>query len=268
MEDFFNCLRSRGFERTDEPLPSDSRRIVVHGVGGSGKTSLIEAFAIANEWVRAYTLTSHERFDISGRGISQYKGQPIDEKLWTILDEYGQTDNPETLPPFNVLATDPYQAFRCQPLRAHFVSLRSYRVPHHIAQAITQYTGFPIEAAGTDLHEGKYTVGPWTDKLRQQILVEDGEIHYQLSRRQCPHKLITDAIGEQWPTVTVVFDRSISPESARPLRCLFYIAATRSSNELNIRTYVPTRTPGLIKASLPHTSCRLCCRPRDLPSEN
>lgn len=217
----FAHLSAAGFTRT--PRDSTTKPIVIHGVPGSGKTTLIKEL-LTKPGVEVYTCGPAYGDTLWSKGavpLSDYSGSTC----YTILDEY-QLAPVGVLSNFSALFGDPYQgSTRLEP---HFVKSISHRVPRPICTFLTNL-GFQISGLreGTVLQLPLFSTKPQspTPKVLHLGPVSSALTH---SHGVCSSST-TDVQGQEFDHVTLVCHSSELKDRAQ-----LYVAATRSLNSLHI----------------------------------
>lgn len=221
LTDLYSSLLSAGFHRTNN---STLIPIVIHGVPGCGKSTLIKQIVEKGD-VEAYTLGAAYGDTLTHAGVRHLTDKPAASTArLRILDEY-QLGPPGKLLGFNVLFGDPYQG----PLRlpAHFVKRESHRVPRVIADHLRNALNFEL----TGRTEGVLvTRGTSIDSPIEGVIFHLGKVSKQLTHSHGLCSLHpTEASGLEFPEVTLVYHSSELKE-----RDFFYIAATRAKNKLTL----------------------------------
>lgn len=214
-----SVLLSRGFQRTREPI---SFPIVVHGVPGCGKTSLI--YHILEEPLfSAQSYGETKPPNLAGIGI-QKAPSPLGCGF-NILDEYLSG---ELFDSFDVVLSDPYQNSR-PVLRAHYCNNISHRVGPSVCGFLNKF-GYEISSArekDTLLRFGDI----FKDRVVGQIIAFEPKAIELLDWHNAPYKKPCEVRGAEFEKVTFV---SASKDLFAVNCADLYISLTRATDELLI----------------------------------
>lgn len=221
-------LTNSGFERTTQTLEEP---IVVHGVPGCGKSTLIKDLLNHHSTI-AYTLGVPYGRSLAHAGVRHYS--QVDRKFrdfeTRVLDEY-QLGEGEEFKNFTVVFGDPFQGtFQ---LTAHFTKRVSHRVPRQICQFLRTYH---YDIIGE--REGELNFPPiFASNARGPIgeVIHLGPISRQLTRAfGICSKSPKEVQGLEFNKVTLVYHSS----ELQSNRELFFVAVTRTNYLLNVLTDV------------------------------
>nr|QYF50168.1 MAG: putative helicase [Yunnan alphaflexivirus] len=216
-----SLIVSFGFIRTDILL---TLPIVVHGVPGCGKSTLIKSL-IKHRTVSARTLGAPYGCNLLTNGVTTHLvSSPQLSNEVTILDEY-QLGDASVSAGFTLLFGDPFQGtFRKAP---HYIKELSHRVPRPIADFLVT-RGYQIRGE----REGSLTTkNPYNSQQGNPTagtLLHLGRISQSLTHSHglCS-KHPTEVAGLEFDTVTVVYHSSEIAD-----REAFFVACTRPTSTL------------------------------------
>lgn len=216
-------LIRNNFVRTNTPT---SLPIVIHGVPGSGKSSIIKRLIASNKF-QAFTLGAPYGQNLEHAGVPTFGTDIAKPATATtlILDEY-QLGDANVVSNFSVLFGDPFQGtFR---LPAHYTNATSFRVPRPVCDWLSRCS-FSIR--GTK--PGKLTSQPPFVKGRHGSPVQGQAIHLGEISKALLHshgicsRHPRELRGLEFNTVTLVYHSSEKLDRAD-----FYVAATRALEHL------------------------------------
>nr|ALP45896.1 triple gene block protein 1 [Cherry green ring mottle virus] len=219
MEVVSDLLLDAGFVRTAFAL---SFPIVVHGVPGCGKSTLVRKFLDLEDF-HAQTFGVSKPTNLSGRGVEKAPA-PL-QSGFNILDEYLSGPYGEG---FDLFLSDPYQNFR-KPLTAHYINSCTYRFGPSVCQFLNKL-GFEIESAkkeDTELIFGKIFGGT----IRGEIICFEKEVEELLRSRSASFHHPCDLRGAEFDDVTFISAHTDLQEIVGPD---LYVALTRAKKSLTI----------------------------------
>ncbi|APG31851.1 TGBp1 [Arachis pintoi virus] len=216
-------LITAGFTRTNQPL---AYPIVVHGVPGCGKSTLIKTL-IEIVGFKAATTTQPYGRTLSSCGVTSHPLEDHQRATIRILDEY-QNVAPTEWEKYQVLIGDPFQGPYSSV--AHYVKATSHRVPKQVADF--------LRARSFDIYSDKEgsltTTNPYSPKVAQQFqnatILHLGPISKQLLQsHSVPSICWKEFAGQEDRSVTLVYHSTELQE-----RTGFYVAATRALENLTL----------------------------------
>ncbi|QCY52825.1 triple gene block protein 1 [Euonymus yellow mottle associated virus] len=230
MDKFVSLLTEFEFQRTREPISSD-RPLVIHGVAGCGKSTLVLKFLRLEPSASAFTSAKESARNLLGRQIEPITSLPaeIPNDRILLLDEYPKANlrDPWNLKSFQVLLCDPLQ-FQEQVLPAHYISNVSKRFGKNTCDLLKAKLDITCSSSRFDsvTEASCYEVDP-----EGHVIGLDTDICH-LARQ---HSLSTDdptnCLGQTYPTVTVL---SCEASLKHVPQHLAYIALTRHRTKLII----------------------------------
>lgn len=218
-------LTSQGFERTNYPL---SFPLVVHGVPGCGKSTLIKTLLVDTN-TAARTCGTPYGTTLQHPGVLATRDHPIAPSIdRRILDEYQLADT-RSISAFNVLFGDPYQGpFRLPP---HYCKSLSHRVPKPVCEFL-RTRGFDI----TGERSGRVTTAnPYSPELNNTDWLKHTILHLGPASAALTHshaicsRSPAEVQGLEFENTTVVYHSSEKTQTVP-----FYVCCTRSSQSLTL----------------------------------
>nr|AKN20443.1 triple gene block protein 1 [Cherry rusty mottle associated virus] len=219
MEAAHTSLLDAGFSRTSFSL---SFPVVVHGVPGCGKSTLVKRLLDIEDF-NAQSYGVVKPTTLAGRGVEKAL-QPL-QSGFNILDEYLSGPSYEG---FDLLLSDPYQNFR-KPLTAHFINSCTYRFGNSVCEYLNKL-GFEIQSKrerDTELIFGHIFGG----KIRGEIICFEKEVEELLNSHSAKYHHPCNLRGAEFEHVTFITAHSDLQEIVGPD---LYVALTRASESLTI----------------------------------
>nr|APG31856.1 TGBp1 [Arachis pintoi virus] len=216
-------LTAAGFTRTNQPL---AYPIVVHGVPGCGKSTLIKTL-IDTIGFKAATTTQPYGKTLSSCGVTSHPLEDCQRTTIRILDEY-QNVAPTEWERYQVLIGDPFQGPYSS--IAHYVKATSHRVPKPVANF--------LRARDFDIHSDKEgsltTTSPYSPKVARQFqnttVLHLGPISKQLLQSHSVSSTCwKEFAGQEDQSVVLVYHSTELQD-----RTGFYVAATRALKDLTL----------------------------------
>lgn len=219
MECIYGRLLDANFSRTSFPI---SFPVVVHGVPGCGKSTLIKSLLDSAEFsAQSYGVVRPT--NLAGRGVEKAL-QPL-QPGFNVLDEYLSGPSYEG---FDLLLSDPYQNFR-KPLTAHFINSCTYRFGVSVCKFLNKL-GFEIESRrekDTELIFGKVFGG----EIRGEIICFEPEVEEILRKHSAKFHHPCNLRGAEFDHVTFITAHKDLQEIVGPD---LYVSLTRATESLTI----------------------------------
>nr|UCJ00422.1 triple gene block 1 [Cherry necrotic rusty mottle virus] len=219
MECIYSRLLDANFSRTSFPI---SFPVVVHGVPGCGKSTLIKSLLDSAEFsAQSYGVVRPT--NLAGRGVEKAL-QPL-QPGFNVLDEYLSGPSYEG---FDLLLSDPYQNFR-KPLTAHFINSCTYRFGVSVCKFLNKL-GFEIESRrekDTELIFGKVFGG----EIRGEIICFEPEVEEILRKHSAKFHHPCNLRGAEFDHVTFITAHKDLQEIVGPD---LYVSLTRATESLTI----------------------------------
>nr|UTM72619.1 triple gene block protein 2 [Banmivirus BanMMV]UTM72629.1 triple gene block protein 2 [Banmivirus BanMMV]UUL90892.1 triple gene block protein 2 [Banmivirus BanMMV] len=210
-------IENFGFTATDSPITS---QIVIHGVAGSGKSTLTKELAKDTNF-NVVNILSKEEFNLAGQFIS--KSLATFENKINVLDEYLAVNSHEG---FQVLLADPFQ-YKKKPYPANYIKNKSHRFKKELIPILSEISiELEAEKEGLEVVKGSaYEIEP----EGQIISVEEDVSEYvekhglQVHNSNCVQ-------GQEFEVVTFYHNKDLRELN----RSEVYIALTRVKTKLKI----------------------------------
>nr|WAB21253.1 triple gene block protein 2 [Banmivirus BanMMV] len=217
VEKLKNLIEANGFLATGNDIID---KIIIHGVAGSGKSTLTKALA-EDESYNVVNVLSKEEFDLAGRYIKK-EIVTFDNKI-NVLDEYLSIDCHDG---FQVLLADPFQ-YKKTPYPANYIKKKSHRFKKELIPLLLEI-GIEAEAEKEGLHIIKGSAYEKEPKGKI-IAIEDDVIEYVLKHGLsiCYPSCVQ---GQEFGIVTFYHCKELRELERSEL----YIALTRVKDELRI----------------------------------
>nr|WAB21358.1 triple gene block protein 2 [Banmivirus BanMMV] len=217
LENLKQLIESFGFAATNNPITD---RIIIHGVAGSGKSTLTRELVKDCNFNVVNSL-SDEKFDLVGQYI---KNKPIAlENKINVLDEYLSVDSHEG---FQVLLADPFQ-YTKKPYLANYIKKKSHRFRKELVPILFEL-GISVEAEGVGLNitrDSAYNVEP-----KGRIICIEEEVAKYVFGHGLDICYPCCVQGQEFEVVTFYHKRELKELSRSDL----YIALTRVKKELRL----------------------------------
>nr|QVD99721.1 triple gene block protein 2 [Banmivirus BanMMV] len=217
VERLKQLIESSGFIATSNIITD---KIVIHGVAGSGKSTLTKKLAELDEFNVVNTL-SKEEIDLSGQYIK--KDLVTFENKVNVLDEYLSVDCHKG---FQVLLADPFQ-YRKKPYKANFVKNISHRFKRELIPILSEI-GINIEATeeGLEILRGSaFEIEP-----KGKVIAIETEVAEYVSKHGLEVHNSSCIQGQEFDAVTFYHAKELKELERSEL----YTALTRVKKELRI----------------------------------
>nr|WAB21283.1 triple gene block protein 2 [Banmivirus BanMMV] len=217
LENLKQLIKNSGFVATDNPITD---RIVIHGVAGSGKSTLTREL-IKDSNFNVVNALSDEKFNLIGQYIKK-ELIAFEDKI-NILDEYLSVDHHEG---FQVLLADPFQ-YTQKPYLANFIKKQSHRFKRELVPILSEL-GIEVEAeeAGLGITRGSaYDIEP-----KGQVICIEEEVAKYVSEHGLNVCYPRCVQGQEFEVVTLYHKRNLQELNRSDL----YIALTRVKKELRL----------------------------------
>nr|WAB21303.1 triple gene block protein 2 [Banmivirus BanMMV] len=217
LEKLKQLIESSGFVATNNPITD---RIIIHGVAGSGKSTLTKEL-IKDSNFNVVNALSDEKFDLVGRYISK---EPIAlaGKI-NVLDEYLSVDNHEG---FQVLLADPFQYIH-KPYPANYIKKESHRFKKELVPILLELgIEVEVEKEGLNIIKGSaYDIEP-----EGQVICVEEEVAEYVSKHGLEIHHPRCVQGKEFEVVTFYYKEELKELDRSDL----YIALTRVKKELRL----------------------------------
>ena len=220
LEYLVNLLDFYGFSRTSR---SFSLPLVIHGVAGCGKSTIISKVSCAYPKLISASFSPQLIDPDSGRRQSAVDGSTVD-----LLDEYLAGINPTVrLAKF----CDPLQ-YDCQsPEEPHYRALHSHRFCPATAQLLNKIFGCHITSKLTTSATIRFA-DAFAEDPEGQVITFEPELESLLTAHGCPTTPVADLWGRNIPYVSV-YTSSID-YALENYRSSLFLALTRHQKQLLI----------------------------------
>ena len=226
MECLLSLLKDFGFVRTNLPL---SKPLVIHGVPGCGKTSLLVKFKNLIPNSRIITFGAESLEGLGGVVIEKVPADSYSEGFSEehFLDEYLCSNKVHS----SCLAVfaDPYQ-YRRTCLDAHYTNSKTKRFGKETCILLSNL-GFDVTSSKED-KVSKFDI--FSAEPAGVIIAFESDVQALLRDHCLDFKTPCEVLGKTFKEVTFVCSDLKEIASKKELRHLTYIGLTRHSEKLNI----------------------------------
>nr|WAB21373.1 triple gene block protein 2 [Banmivirus BanMMV] len=217
LEKLKQLIEDFGFSVTDSAI---TNRIVIHGVAGSGKSTLTKELAKDTNF-NVVNILSKEEFNLAGQFIS--KSLVTLENKINVLDEYLAVDSHEG---FQVLLVDPFQ-YKKKPYPANYIKNRSHRFKKELIPILSEIgVELEVEEEGLEVIRGSaYEVEP-----EGQIISVEEDVSEYVEKHGLQVHNSSCVQGQEFEVVTLYHKKDLKELD----RSEVYIALTRVKAKLKL----------------------------------
>uniref|UniRef100_A0AAU7L1X9 Triple gene block 1 n=1 Tax=Hibiscus chlorotic speck associated virus 3 TaxID=3143944 RepID=A0AAU7L1X9_9VIRU len=230
MNNIVEILENFNFQRTNKPW---SEPLVVHGVPGSGKTSLVNKLIELDTSLTAFS---------GGSAVHNFSGTAIHRRGNSLA---GDVDILDEYPIFLDSALSPKKLILCDPFQhknrvevAHFISFKTHRFGNETC-AILSIFGLHIE---TELVDRVILGCCYKEEPEGKIVAFEKDICDLLRRHNIAYSEPEEILGSNCDKVTF-YTSTEDLKREHPEFWKFYVCLTRHRTQLKILSPYATFTP-------------------------